>query len=248
MKLVHFGAISTGTIILIGVVLVAPSFFRAQYRSSSPVTPVLLVFDVRESGDAKEVSSWCKDLSTFIAEHRVRGAVFVSGKVAQAAPECTSFPPEIDIGSSTYSYSDLTAIGDYAAALDEVQRGKQAVDKAGNLDSKLFRAPYKSTDGDIYSLLERSGIVADFSYDDHYNKYENGLFIRYDAKSYSGSQALAKDPGEGPSVPLIVSYDNSAPVDHISEAVLELKSSLGGGFEFVSASGLAGLDLTIREG
>lgn len=247
MKLVHLGAISTGTIILIGVVLVAPSFFRAPYRSN-PATPVLLVFDVRESGDPKEVSRWCKDLSAFFAEHQVRGAVFVSGEVAQAAPECASFPQEVDVGSSTYSYSNLAAVGDYAAALDEVQRGKQAVDKAGNLDSKLFRAPYKSTDGDIYSLLERSGVVADFSYDDHYNKYENGLFIRYEAKGYSGPQVLAKDWGENPSVPLIVSYDNSVPVDQIADAVLELKSGLGSGFKFVSASGLAGLDLTVREG
>lgn len=62
--------------------------------------------------------------------------------------------PAIDIGSQTCSYSNLTSICDYGTALKEIPKDKQAVYASGNLNSRLFKAPYRDNDGNIYSLFE----------------------------------------------------------------------------------------------
>jgi hypothetical protein len=190
MKLVHMAAIATGLIIIIGVVMVSPAFFRS-FGHSDTETPVLLAFNVRDVGDARAASAWCMDLSALLDERQIKAAVFLSGKMAEAAPECvSSFSSSIDIGSRTYSYMDIVAIADYSKALDEVKKGKQAVDRAGNLDSGLFSAPYGSVDDNIYSLLNRSRILADFTYNDYYNKYENRFYVKYEITTIIGSRPL----------------------------------------------------------
>ena len=121
----------------------------------------------------------------------------------------------IDIGSQTYTYANLTSIPDYTKQLSEVKSGKSAIDYVGKVDSKLFRAPYGSTDGNIYSLLSRSGILADFSYSNQYNKYENGQFIKYDAITYNPlsnqsniSNTLSSSNGKN----VLINFDNSIPL------------------------------------
>lgn len=243
MKLVHLSAISTGTVIAIGVVLVAPAFF--QVPKSPSVTPVMLAFDVLDSGNAAALSGWCNDLSAFLQAQKLRATVFVSGKTAEAAPDCVVFSPGIDVGSRTYSYVDLTRVEDYTKALEEVKAGKQAVDRAANVDSKLFRAAGGLTDADIYSILNRAGIVADFSYGDHYNVYESGLYVKHDAETLPGLQASAKE-FKHTAVPVIIHFDSAARVGQIEAIVAKLRSDLDSRFKFVNASDLAGSDLTIR--
>ena len=243
MKLVHMAAIATGMIIFVGVALVAPAFFRS-FGHSDPETSVLLAFNVLDNGDVTSTSAWCRDLSALLDEHQIKAAVFLSGRMAEAAPECvSSFSPSVDIGSQTYSYLDIVAVGDYTKALDEVEKGKQVIDRAGNLNSALFRAPYGSTDANIYSLLNRSGILADFTYSDHYNKYENGLFVRHEIKSLSGSGAALDALDNKSPVPVVINFDNTAQVGRIANLI----DSLGDSVRFVNASELTGMDLAGRK-
>lgn len=198
--------------------------------------------------DSSDVSEWCLNLSSILELYSVKAAVFFVGKVAEQHPECVlAFSKNVDIGSQTYSYTDLTSIPDYTLQLEEVKKGKKAVDDAGNLYSRLFRAPYGSTDENIYSLLSRSDIIADFSYGQQYNVYEDGKFIKFEAIVYIGSAFSAdyflKLPKK--TQPLIIFFESSFSTAKISESLSKLKA---GNIEFISASELVGCELTTRGG
>jgi len=246
MKLAYLGAISTGTVIVVGLVLIAPAFLR-NGTGTDPGVSVLLSFDVLDSGDAAE---WCAGLESVLDKHEVKATVFVSGKTTQASPECASFPPDVDVGSRTYSYVDLTSI-DYRVALDEVWTGKVAVDEAGGINSKLFKAPNGSADQNIYSLLSRSGILADFSYSDQYNKYENDRFVKYNLTSFVGDreqeQFFALISNQTLVASIAVNFDSSVDLAQIDDFITRLKSVQNDRMHIVNASGLTGINLTIRE-
>jgi len=237
MKIVHVGAIITGIVITLGVLLVVPEFLRP-----SPTQPILLSFSVTNE---QNLPNWCHDLSSVLSKYDVKAAVFVIGKVAERHPDCVNgFPSGVDIGSESYDYVSLPSISDYSTQLQEVQGGKIAVDKAGNLDSKLFKAPFGATDANIYSLLSRSNILADFSYDEQYNKYYNGKFIKFDLVTYNGSKYYTGFFRHIPAdKPVLVNFDNSTPVSQIDEFISEFKSK---NFRFVSATELTSMDLTIH--
>jgi peptidoglycan/xylan/chitin deacetylase (PgdA/CDA1 family) len=222
--------------------MIAPAFTQYSLQDSKDV---LLSFTIDNSPTG--VSSWCTELSSLLEERRItKAVVFVSGKTAEANPECiTSFSSGIDIGSQTYNYVNLTSVADYLDALDEVKRGKEAVEKVGNIDSRVFKAPYGSTDDNIYSLLHRSGILADFSYQDHYNKYVRNQFERYEATSLSATDQTSFRLSDEAS-PFILEFDSSIPVDKIGEVILKFESE-NSDIRFVSASELTEIDLTIRE-
>lgn len=254
MKLIHLGMVSTGTIIVLGLAMVVPAF--TQHGPGKSIPSVMLSFVVLDNANA---SGWCTGLSSLLEKHDVKATVFVSGKTAQASPECVmSFSPDVDIGSQTYSYADLTAIEDYTKAFEELERGKEAVDRVGNLDSNLFRAPYGRTDENIYSLAGRAGIVADFSYNNRYHKYEGDQFVRYDLKTITGdseglrlfSVVAMDDDVVRPllPVPVAITFDNAMQLEHIDEFISELESGYGDSIHFVNASDLAGTDLTVRAG
>jgi peptidoglycan/xylan/chitin deacetylase (PgdA/CDA1 family) len=240
MKIIQVGAISTGTVILLGLALVIPAFLQPPQQLL-----VLLSFSVL---DQENTQQWCKELSSILSKQNVKAVVFVAGSTAEQYSECVSdFSNNVDIGSQTYDYVELTSISDYQVQLDQVKRGKIAVDRAGNLDSKLFKAPFGSTDENIYSLLNSSGILADFSYQNQYNKYYEDQFIKFDLVSYEGLeestdyyQNLKPEGG-----PVVINFDNQTPVEKIDQFVSKLKSSH---IRFVSASELTGIDLTVKEG
>lgn len=240
MKMVQVGAISTGTVIILGIAMVIPAFMQPTQHLL-----VLLSFNIL---DDENTPQWCKELSSFLTKQNVKATVFVTGKVAEENPECVSvFSNNVDIGSQTYDYVDLTLINDYSEQLEEIKNGKDAVDKAGNLDSKLFKAPFGATDENIYSLLSTSGILADFSYQNQYNKYYNDKFIKFDSTAYEGLQKSTDyyqslKPEQGP---IIINFDNQIPVEKIDRFVSDLKSSH---IRFVSASDLTGVDLTVKKG
>ena len=243
MKLVHLGAISTGIVIVLGIAMVVPAFTRApQY---SPPLVAMLSFSIVDDSNA---ANWCNDLSSILNKYGIKATVFVTGKVADQHPECVKvFSNNIDIGSQTYTYVDLKTISDSTAQLEEVRNGKQAVDYAGKLYSRVFKAPHGSTDDNIYSLLSRSDIVADFSYNQQYNKYYNGQFIKFDLAAYDGSRYSADFFRALPvaEVPTVINFDNSTPIEQIDHFISQLKSS---NIRFVNASEITGIDLTIREG
>jgi peptidoglycan/xylan/chitin deacetylase (PgdA/CDA1 family) len=248
MKLVHLGAIATTVLVAIGVVLaIGPIYVHTVERNKPP--PIMLSFSVVDGRN--DVSQWCKDLSSILAKYNVKATVFVTGKVAEQNPGCVAALAAysgIDIGSQTYSYVALPSLNDYTKALEEVRHGKAAVDAAGNIDSRLFRAPYGATDQNIYSLLSSSNISADFSYSSQYNKFEGGQFVKYELVSCDGSNC-----GESPEKihqllgmhsPVMIDIDNTTEISKIESVVAALKNN--GNTSLVNASELTGLDLTVR--
>jgi len=246
MKLAHLGAIATTLTIAIGVILaVGPAYMHTLERDKPP--PVMLSFSVVD-GQNDDIPQWCKDLSSILARHNVKATVFVTGKVAEQNPSCVTALAAysgIDIGSQTYSYVALPSLKDYAQALDEVKHGKDAVDRAGNINSRIFKAPYGATDQNIYSLLSSSGISADFSYSSQYNKFEGGQFVKYNLVSCdncNGSPDRVRQLMDMHS-PVMIDIDNTAKTSEIESLVVALKDH---NVNLVNASGLTGLDLTVR--
>ena len=226
--------------ILGGVTIVLPDFIK-----QSEPTEILLTFDIT---DKNNLPTWCLNLSNVLQKHNVNAAIFISGKIAQQYPECiTSFGKGIDIGSQTYNYVNLNSISDYSVQLDEIRNGKNIIDNTGNLDSKLFRAPYGNTDDNIYSLLYRSNILADFSYENQYNKYENGTFIKFQISNYNTSK-YSKEifyKLDESNKPIIINFDNSISIQRIEDFIADINSN---NIRFVSASELTKTQLTIRNG
>lgn len=238
MKMIHVSAIATGIVILAGIFMVIPPYIKPP---SAKV--FLLSFSILEDVE----QSWCDNLASSIKKHNVEATIFFSGKVAEKNPKCVkAFPDNVDIGSQMYHYVSLDSISDYTKKLEEIQRGKQAVDTAGNLNSKLFKAPYGSTDDNIYSLLTRSNIIADFSYIDQYNKYYDGKFIKFELESYDG-QTHTPDffHNLNTNEPIVINFDSSIPVNYIDSFISKMKSH---NTYLIDASELTGLPLTIRNG
>ncbi len=241
MRLRHAAIITTVLVLVAGFAMISPLFLRMDKAESRQ--RVMLSFSVSESGNALE---WCQNLSSVLNSYEIGATVFVVGKVAEQYPQVVScFGDRVDVGSQTYSNIALTSISDYSLKLREVEEGKAAVDNAGNLYSRAFRAPFGATDQDIYSLLNRNGIVADFSYPNQYNLYRNGQFVRYDAAVYEGRDYSADffSTLTDISTPIIIFFDNTCPISDIETFISGLDK---GRLEFVNASELAEFTLTDR--
>lgn len=237
LKLAHISIITTSCVILFSFILFIPVFFPTE-----PPTVVMLSFDITNEHN---LPSWCIELSKILVDHDVNSVIFLRGKTAEKFPECvTAFHGGVDIGSQTYSYVDLKNIVDYSLQLEEVERGKKAIDKVGNFDTKLFKAPYGSTDENIYSLLSRSGILADFSYENQFNKFYKDKFIKFNSKSYHTTQIKSIiSEIKASEDQIILNYDNSIPVNEITKILIFLESH---NIIFASPSELTGIDLTAR--
>ncbi len=242
MKIAVLGAIATTIVISVGVVIaIGPSLMHTFEHDRS--SPVMLSFSVVSDWNAP---SWCNDLASVLDKHDIKATVFVTGEVAEQHPECvTAFASQgTDVGSQTYRYVNLTAVADYQYAQEEIRLGKQAVDRAGNIDSRLFRAPYGETNDDIYSLLSTANITADFSYATQYNVYEQDQFVKYDLVSCDCrdspediEQLLDRD------LPVMISIDNGTTVGEIESLIVYLKENE---MSLVSASELVKTDLTVE--
>ncbi len=236
MKIIHVSAISTGIVIFFGILIVIPPYLH-------PTSPQYFLLSFSISEDVEQ--SWCDDLASTLLKHKVQATIFFSGQIAERYPDCVkAFPPNIDIGSQTYHYVMLASMSDYSEQLEEIQRGKQAVDEAGNLNSRLFKAPYGSTDENIYSLLTHSNILADFSYENQYNKFYNGQFIKFQLESYnSDTNSIEFFRNLSTNQPTIINFDSSNDVKYIDNFISKIKSR---NTVFLDASQLTGLQLTIR--
>lgn len=239
MNIVKAGVISTSIVIILGFAMITPLFISIPTKTPQNI---LLFFYIT---DDSNVTDWCHDLSILLDEKGFRATIFFSGIIAEQHPECVTFFDEgIDIGSQTYSYTNLTSIDDYTRQLEEIQKGKQFVDDAGNLESRLFRVPIGYTDENIYSLLSRSGILADFSYKTHYNKFHDGQFLLFNTTFIDGL-TISSSTLRNIDNPSIIFFDNSIPVMIIRNALSHLISS---NTRFINASDLTGLELIIRNG
>jgi peptidoglycan/xylan/chitin deacetylase (PgdA/CDA1 family) len=246
LKLKTAAIISTACVIVAGFAMISPLFFRANGAATEPpVLPqkVMLAFSVTEKDGVVE---WCQQLASLLDDYDAGAIVFFPGQLAEKAPECIwDFDKKADIGSRTYSDVDLTTIADYSLKLDEVEEGKRAIDEADEFVSKAFMAPFGVTDQDIFSLLERSGILADFSYENQYNVYENGGFVKHEAltckgRDYQPDYFLALPYTEKP---VIIYFDNTSTISEIENYLSVLDKDY---FKLINASELAGFPLTIR--
>lgn len=245
MKIRYAGTIVIAVLILIGIAILLPVYYQERPRPT-----VMLSFNIINNNN---IPQWCNDLSSILQKHDIKAAVFITGELAESYPKCVilfSSNNNMDLGSSTYNYSDLASISDYSTALAEVRDGKRAIDEIGQLNSKVFRAPYGSTDENIYSLLNKSGIIADFSYTGQYNKYENGQFIKYDLVAYNGSSfSSSTELFNSVSIrktPILINFDNSIPVSQIDDSISKIKSNIGD-VRFANASELTDVSLTARK-
>ena len=249
MNLSHLGAISTGTVVIIGLILIAPSFIR-ENSDANRGNMLLLTFDIEDERDPLSNSEWCRDLSVLLEKYQLKAAVFLSGSQAEKSPPCVdSFSTDVDIGSRTFSHIDITKT-EYLTALHEVRSGKETIDNVGKLDSRLFKAPYLSTDENIYSLLNRSAIVADFSYPSQYNVYENGQFIKHEIRTLSFNSLEQEESlnliSQDSSIPLVITFTSSNGIDQIESFFRQIDRS-DQKLRVVNASELTGISLTVRE-
>ncbi len=253
------GAIITAFIIVIGVALLYPALKletkfiaknqsaknqSAKNQSANDRQLVLLTFNIVNTSN---MPTWCYELSKFLQDNKVPSTIFITGDIADRYPTCvTSFGSDVDIGSSSYTYNNITLIPDYIAQLDVIKKGKKSIDSRGMVNSTLFRAPYGDVDENIYSQLARSKIVADFSYSDHYNVYTNGssgkTFYRFPlitSNNLSESQKIVPNPN----IPLMINFYNYEPIRSIEEF---LNSNSRFHYQFQSASELTKINLTLR--
>lgn len=250
MRLLLLGAVSTGIVVAMSVALLFPIFTSVFTEGPQPPSHVMMAFSINNEAN---LPGWCTDLQSVLAKSQVKATVFVTGQVAEKYPQCVaglSSNKNLDLGSQTYHYAALASIPDYSKALEEVKAGKDAVDRAGNIDSRVFKAPYGKVDENIYSLLNRSGIAADFSYGEHYNKYQNGQFVRYNVTSYDGAAHPAgfflDNIKQATGTPVVIDFDNSVPSPAVGAFVSDISSGMAKRSDaaLVNASDLTHMDLT----
>lgn len=240
MKLLVAATFSTILIIVAGFLIIFPLFTQSPPDNRQQI---MLSFSVTESEGSV---NWCEKLSFILKNHDLSATVFFVGKVAEENPECVSFfDDKVDVGSQTFTNINLSAISDYSIQLEEVTRGKLAVDAAGKLYSRIFKAPNGAVDENIYSLLSRSDILADFSYNNQYNIFVDGQFLKFDTKVY---YAKTVSPAfilnlEKTTKPLIIHFDSDCSIEMISNFISNLSDE---SFVFVNASEITNLNLTLR--
>ena len=238
MKLILGAIIATSLIIFLGTLVISPIFLMAEKS-----TPVMLSFNIY---DTPNLESWCQDLSYFLSSENISGTIFISGKLAEKYPICiNSFPENFDVGSRTFSYVQLPQIPDYSIQLEEVQKGKETINKIGKIESKLFKAPFGDTDENIYSILSRNEIYADFSYQNQYNKFYENQFLKFDLLTYDSQQIsvdLIQDI-ETSKIPIQIEFDTNNSLEEIKKTINEISTWK---IEFVNASNITKMGLTLR--
>jgi len=238
MKLIFGAIIATASVIFLGVLIVSPSFFPSEKHAD-----VMLVLNIY---DRPNLDNWCRELSIFLAAENVVGTIFISGDVAKKNPSCvTSFSEKFDVGSQTYSFIPLTQISDYSIQLEEIKKGQDSINEIGNLDSKLFKAPHGETDENIYSLLSNNGILADFSYQNQYNKYYDNKFLKFDLLTFNSQDISSSSLRvvESSTIPVQIEFNSSMSLEEIQKIILQIKSS---NIDFVTASEITKIELTRR--
>jgi polysaccharide deacetylase len=263
LKGADLSAIFAGIIIVIGISFVVPHYYQSYYQKyyqhqdqdqdsqdgATSNSKILLAFGINSNDN---MPNWCNDLSSLLIKFDLEATVFFSGNIAEKYPDCVKLfsvnNDKIDVGSQTYSYINLSSISNYSRQLNEVTEGKVALDGAGNINSTLFKAPYGSTNENIYSLLRSSGILADFSYTNQYNKFEDGEFIKYDLITYHGSlnaSVLLNNVSFAKANPVAVNFNNSIPINKIEAFLSEIRPG-NDTFQFVNASEIIGINLNTR--
>src|SRR4030095_8363780 len=115
------GAIITALVIILGIALLYPALRLDLKFTSTDKIPtdkiatdyqkVLLTFNIVNSS---YMPAWCYELSKFLQDNKVHSTVFLTGDIAERYPSCvSSFGSDIDIGSSSSTYNNITSIPGY---------------------------------------------------------------------------------------------------------------------------------------
>jgi hypothetical protein len=236
------GAIITGIVIVLGVALLYPALRIGNNQDEKQL--ILLTFNIVNSSN---LPTWCDGLSQYLLENNIHSTIFITGIMADTYPTCASgFGEDTDVGSMSYDYTEITSIRSYPDQLNQILKGKQSIDKQGKLNSTVFRAPYGIVDENIYSLLSRSHILADFSYDDHYNVFTDGLsgktFYWFPSKTLTNLSGLQYSDVNS-KMPLMINFYNYDSLKNIAE-VVNMTSKYS--HRYVSASEITNVRLTSR--
>lgn len=238
------GAIITALVIVLGIALLFPALkIDTRFAPDKDANLILLTFNIINSSNMPD---WCYDLSQYLKSNKIQSTVFMPGIIADSYPDCvSSFSNNTDIGSSGYRFDKITAIPGYLDELNQIKQGKKAIDRQGKINSTLFRAPYGAVDDNIYSLLARSQIVGDFSYDDHYNIYTDGAsgktFYKYPMVTLNNIMDLSNM--NDPKTPVVINFYNGQTVEDIEQII---NSTSKFPHKFRNPSELLRMDLTIR--
>ncbi len=236
MKIIYLGAISTSIVVILGMAMVVPAFIFPATGESEKLK-VLVQLEIKENYN---LPYWCTDFREELEKDPIKSVVFLTGKIAESYPECIFLVEGVDIGSQGYQYQSIPEITDYLQQLSQIKEGKETIEVVGGVESKLFKAPYGITDQNIYSLLTRSGIVADFSSEQQYNLYIGGQFVKFDILTIESMEELENTNGYQIAT---VSFDNSNSVISIFNTIEEIKKH---DVKFVNPSDLYGKALTTR--
>src|SRR5580765_9103866 len=115
------GAIITGIIVVVGVVLIYPALRLDSHNSHAVENQVLLTFNIINSTN---LPTWCNDLSKFLQDNSIHSTIFITGIMADTYPNCVaSLGKNNEIGSMTYTYDTITNLN-YTGQLKQIQQGK----------------------------------------------------------------------------------------------------------------------------
>jgi peptidoglycan/xylan/chitin deacetylase (PgdA/CDA1 family) len=241
MRVNQVGAFITFLVILAGVAMIAPAFTRTIRRENPPRVAIFIYVTDESSGD-----EWCNEVSSYLKQKGITASIFFTGRVADSQPDWVKKFEGYDIGSLTYSYIDLTTITDYSIQLAEIKNGKIAVDAAGGFDSRLFSSLNENVTNDIYSQLRRAGIVADFSYPDHYIKLNGEVYITMPLNVIEGTSITPDTTTDTlGNTPTVIKLYNNTPKQTVIQIIEDLRAK---GCRFLNASEITGLELVVRGG
>jgi peptidoglycan/xylan/chitin deacetylase (PgdA/CDA1 family) len=247
MPSVIVGAVLASAIVIgLGVLYALPPYLKA-IESSQKVPEVLLSLSITSD---QNMPDWCRDIADFVNNNHLKAVVFFSGEVAEQYPECVrDFSADVDIGSSTYSYEKLSAERDYLNQLEDIRKGKAVIDSIAGINSKVFKAPHGYTDDNIYSLLSRNGITADFSREGSFNRFDNEKFIFNELKTFklsnSSADEIETELSHKGSDQIQITADNSMSAEEITSLVARILDNHDS--SFTNASDLTALNLTSRD-
>src|SRR6185503_5488436 len=219
-SLVVGGILASVIVIVVGILYTLPPYLKAIEASQRVPTAILSISIVSRDN----MPTWCTEISEYLARTSVKATIFFAGEIAEEYPDCPrSFSQDVDIGSSTYSYGKLSAARDYNDRLDDIRKGKEAIDSLTGIDSRIFKAPLGYTDDDIYSLLSRNNITVDFSGDQSFNRYHDDQFVFYelhtlDLKEISVEKAELQFANKV-SDSIQVRADNTVPVEQVIDLI-----------------------------
>jgi hypothetical protein len=230
------GAISTSIVLILGMAMVVPAFIFASTAESEKLR-VLIQIEIVEDDN---LPFWCSEFNEKLEDGGIKSVVFLTGEIAESNPECIFNVSGVDVGNQGYRYHDITQISDYSQQLSEIKKGKTTIDNLGGFESKVFKAPFGSTDENIYSLLDKSGILGDFSYSDHYNLFVDDQFVKFDLLTVDNVKEL--DSIDSLQI-VTFSFNNLESVDSIFNTVDEINKYP---ILFVNPSDLYGESLTLK--